>query len=484
MIIILLHIYLYYLGENRTKSKILILITLGILFALSSLVYNNLNFKTENGDRSSEYGEDITGETKNLKISKVSGKIRIDGNSGWADAKTAGTCTGSGTFSDPYIIEDLVIDGGFSGRCISIDFSNVYFKIENCTLYNSGLKWGDAGIILDAEVSNGQVINNTVYNSYNGIFLGTTNNINISRNILSNNDGVGIQSWHSTNNLILSNTIFSNNQGIVLFDSSSNTISGNEIDSNVHVGITLSDGSNNNEVLENVCNNHGGGGIDIISSNRNKISSNTITNNKGFGIILDEDSMCNEVSNNYFSGNPEDIQDNQLECPLPLEIVLAIVIPIVIITIVVTGIIIRKRRASKYEVARYYKLKEQEMQVMDGSDEILIPQKLKVEAAKDVGPEELVVLSSPEEIISKEKDDVQEAKEEDQEVVEPLSFITEEDIANVKKARKEKISLLKPSIPVKIEAPQPKMLSCVFCGMEVDAERNYCQLCGHKLKKK
>lgn len=46
-----------------------------------------------------------------------------------ADAKTAGICTGQGTYSDPYVIQDLVIDAGESGSCILIENSNDYFKI-------------------------------------------------------------------------------------------------------------------------------------------------------------------------------------------------------------------------------------------------------------------------------------------------------------------------------------------------------------------
>ena len=80
-----------------------------------------------------------------MKISAVSGKIHINNN--WSDAKVAGICTDSSTYSDPYIIEDLEIDGGGSGSCIFIENSNIPFRIENCTIYNSGRNSGDSGII-------------------------------------------------------------------------------------------------------------------------------------------------------------------------------------------------------------------------------------------------------------------------------------------------------------------------------------------------
>jgi hypothetical protein len=94
-----------------------------------------------------------------------------------------------------------------------------------------------------------------------------------------------------------------------------------------------------------------------------------VFSNNDVGILLDELSMCNEVYSNEFSANIEDIRDSQLECnSFPLEIVLAIVIPTFIIATVIAGIVLKKRRASKDEVARYYKLKELENQSIDDSD--------------------------------------------------------------------------------------------------------------------
>lgn len=42
--------------------------------------------------------------------------------------KLCGKCI----YSNPYVIEYLVIDGGYSGSCILIEYSEVYFIIENC----------------------------------------------------------------------------------------------------------------------------------------------------------------------------------------------------------------------------------------------------------------------------------------------------------------------------------------------------------------
>ncbi|MDX1799156.1 MAG: hypothetical protein R3255_10945, partial [Candidatus Lokiarchaeia archaeon] len=155
--------------KSNAKSKIMILIILGILFALAPMITINPSLITGNNNV-------INLDNEYLKISEISGKIHIINNSGWVDFKNAGNCTGSGTYSDPYVIEDLVIDAGGSGNCILIENSNVYFKIENCTLYNAG--WGsDAGIRL-LNVNNSLLIGNDCSSSYLGIDLsnGSYNN--------------------------------------------------------------------------------------------------------------------------------------------------------------------------------------------------------------------------------------------------------------------------------------------------------------------
>jgi hypothetical protein len=120
--------------KSNRKIKTLILIILGILFVFLPIFTSNLNFKN------SEFNDDKRLANENLKISKVSGKIHIDDTNptmNWSVAKKDGICTGNGTYSDPYVIEDLIINGGGSGDCILIENSNVYFRIENCTVYNS-----------------------------------------------------------------------------------------------------------------------------------------------------------------------------------------------------------------------------------------------------------------------------------------------------------------------------------------------------------
>lgn len=107
----------YQFGENYMKSnaniKIMMILTmLGILFMLLPIINSDVNFNTRNSDKSSESSENIIFDKKNLHLSLISKKIHINNN--WTDAETTGICTGNGTYSNPYIIEDLVIDGGGS----------------------------------------------------------------------------------------------------------------------------------------------------------------------------------------------------------------------------------------------------------------------------------------------------------------------------------------------------------------------------------
>jgi len=181
--------------KSNTNKKITIFITLGMIFALTPIIIYIFNFNTGNSENSTSYNVDYNLDNKNLKISAVSEKIHIDNN--WTAAKTALICTGNGTYSEPYIIEDLEIDVEGSGNCILIENSDVYFKIENCTVYNSGPSYHNAGIRL-SNVNNSLIISNNCSSNYYGIYLLECNNNTISGNNATNN-GRGIYLSGSNN---------------------------------------------------------------------------------------------------------------------------------------------------------------------------------------------------------------------------------------------------------------------------------------------
>ncbi len=183
------------MNSNRSmKMKIIMF----VIFIFTLVLSFNNNPNNKNSDTINLINE-------NVKISSVSEKIHINGNSGWLAFKNAGNCSGQGTYSDPYVIEDLIINGSGSGSCLFIENSDVYFRIENCTFFNSGNGEIDSGIKL-SYVYNGYIVNITSYNCRSGIFLSYSDNNTIIGNIFLNNF-YGILIEYSDNNLFYLNNI-------------------------------------------------------------------------------------------------------------------------------------------------------------------------------------------------------------------------------------------------------------------------------------
>jgi len=290
-------------------------------------------------DKSSDKNSDFSLEYENFKLSKVSGSIQIDGNSGWISAKNAGICTGSGTYFDPYVIEDLEINAKRMGSCILIENSYVHFKIENCTLFNARTQFQTIAGIYFNNVVNGKIINNNCSINDNGIYLYQSYNNEILNNTANSNEVSGINLEQSSNNVISGNIVkYNTNDGIKIVGSS-NTISGNIVihngyfeihafyahnnvfsentahaiilyvtTSNILSGNKVSNGSgivlfdsNNTNIFNNIIYNNWGG-IKLLESYNNKITGNTASNNNDHGIHL-EKSHYNTVSGNTASNS-------------------------------------------------------------------------------------------------------------------------------------------------------------------------------------
>ncbi len=190
-------------------------------------------------------------------------KIYINGNNQFTSENGVSNPSALGTEGDPFIIENWIIDAGGSGSAIFIENTNKYFKIENCSFYNSGSNVADAGMRF-YNVSNGIIINNTVSN--NG--------------------------W----------------SGMRLISSVNNTITNNIANNNPDLGIYLRDSSNSNNVTYNTCNNNGQWGIELyINSDGNLIKGNTVSSNNKVGIQINSGCDNNLIYYNTISGN---IQNN------------------------------------------------------------------------------------------------------------------------------------------------------------------------------
>lgn len=200
--------------------------------------------------------------------------ISINGNDAWASIAAANDwCTGSGSPNDPYLIENVTINGSGSGSCINISNSDVYFIVNNCTLYNSQNSEYHGGISL-TNTNNGELLNNNcsfnyigirlLNSSYNSIignivshagFMGirTSNSDynNISRNIASYNSLAGIAIGGDYNH-ISENIVISSHIGLYMKYSSFCTVTKNSLVSNGGSGLELASPCNENNFFNNV----------------------------------------------------------------------------------------------------------------------------------------------------------------------------------------------------------------------------------------
>jgi parallel beta-helix repeat protein len=174
--------------------------------------------------------------------------IDDDGNGGPSWSKTAELnlwCTGSGTWTDPYIIDGLEIDGNGTDNPITIRDSTQYFILQNCYIFNSDSVIFDAGIRLQ-NTDNGMIVNNNISNNNeNGIFLLQSDNNTFIGNHIELNDANGIFVYESNSNLISGNSIANNSMNGILIDLTSdfNNITNNIIANNSNYGVHLKDGN-------------------------------------------------------------------------------------------------------------------------------------------------------------------------------------------------------------------------------------------------
>jgi parallel beta-helix repeat protein len=327
----------------KSKTKVSILLALVIIFLFFVIFNSRFSNKFIANSKYLEFNEKDQGQIKLSGFWNLTGSpIYIDdsatgvGAHNWTWAETQPWCSGSGSWINPYVIENVTIDGQGSGSCIKIENSDVYFIIRNCTVYNSSSSFINAGIKLDY-VDNGKIIsNNCSDNDLIGILLLYSDNNTLLGNT-ANNNVAGIYIYNSDNNTLSGNLMnscgisvigsltemishsiditnlvnnkpvyyyankiglesknFTNAGQIILINCNNSAISGFNL-SNCTIGIYFSY-SHNNTISGNTANNNISG-LSLDYSDNNTISGNTASNNSNYGIILQE---CN---NNTFSGN-------------------------------------------------------------------------------------------------------------------------------------------------------------------------------------
>ncbi|MFX1567355.1 MAG: right-handed parallel beta-helix repeat-containing protein [Promethearchaeota archaeon] len=330
----LIGMYIRYNCDNNNIEKNMINRNdLGI--ALESSDYNNVSENTLYNNDWCIYEKDCVGNiiiNNDCTSPMVQTPIFIDGlatgigANNWTWAKSQPWCSGSGTEQDPYIIENLKMNGFTIDNGIEIWNSNVYFIIRNCIIYNSA-----EGIRFE-NVNNSRIIDNNFSNNDQGIYLEYSNNHVIFRNIFENNDNfAGLYVYEGDyinitgnyfnnnyegiyldtdceNNIIAENTINNNTDcGMyIYYECDNNIITKNIINNNEYDGIYLED-CDYNIISENEINNNDEKGIDFdLTCNNNVISHNIIYYNE-YGIILGDDSNYNEVLDNVVNYNYQGI---------------------------------------------------------------------------------------------------------------------------------------------------------------------------------
>ena len=209
--------------------------------------------------------------------------IFIDGNDPDRDWDDCPYVTGSGTYGDPYLIQDLTINCKGYGDGIYIANTRAYFRVENCTVLNSGA-FPKAGIRLEW-AGNGSLVDNKCFSARaGGIVVSCSANVTLTSNRCTENEGTGIEIYESLNITVeWGNCSFNGDTGILIYHSNETVVSHNIASHNGNRGITSSE-SNSTVITHNLCSYNKQLGIIIAYANDNIAADNNCTNNLDGGI--------------------------------------------------------------------------------------------------------------------------------------------------------------------------------------------------------
>jgi parallel beta-helix repeat protein len=278
---------------NR-KSKKFVSLFLVVVIAMSLMTMTALLQPQESDDPPSEP------PTRARIAYTTHATILIDGDVGFlGDNSSTGISWGSGTESDPYIIENLDIDAS-SPDGIHIRNSDVHFIVRGCHICNGFPMY--AGVRL-YNCTNGTLIDNICSGNDDGIYLHSSNDNEVIGNNCSSGNYRGIYLYLSDDNYVSDNDCSSNQfNGISLEFSDDNTVCNNECNSNIgrNVYIYFSD---NNTVNNNDCSMNSARCIYLYSSVNNTISDNNCSSNNAYGIIIEYSARITIINNDCRSGD-------------------------------------------------------------------------------------------------------------------------------------------------------------------------------------
>jgi parallel beta-helix repeat protein len=266
-----------------------------LLFVLLSLIVSALASSGAIGSITTYAPNSIT----KLTSSSV---IHVDNDAQLASLISSNGWSGTGTISNPYIIENLLINASGGPNAVFIGNTSAYIIVRYCSL--SGAVYSSLPFRAGCGIALYHARNATVENNYcswnkNGIWLYSSSGIILSNNDCTGNEyGIGTYSW-SNGNTISNNNCSGNKYGIYAHQSNYSNISWNICNSDYY-GICPY-WSDHCIVSNNTCNGiNNKNGIDLFQSNYNIISDNNCSDTL-HGIYL-ANSDYNIVQNDYCFG--------------------------------------------------------------------------------------------------------------------------------------------------------------------------------------
>ncbi len=279
--------------SGRVRANMFVVCIIGVLFFSG---FSSLTCNTQGG----------TSIFSKSPKSALNSPIFILGDAGWEQLRLAGNCTGSGSFLDPYGIENLVIEGGGVTGGIYIVNSTAYFRIENCTIDNIDPTYL-GGIVLN-NVTNAVLRNNTITGCPSGLLLTNCTRCIIDNNTFQGND-YGISFLNNVTLCVVQNNHASaNNVGIELQGfCTDNLVEKNDISLNLIDGLILLMNCSRNNITKNLILENSFKGLYLSQGVINSsVVNNTVTGNGKSGIWVNYWSIDNTIIRNNASGNNED----------------------------------------------------------------------------------------------------------------------------------------------------------------------------------
>lgn len=298
--------------NNHFKNKSYII----ILFLIASGLFANVFWTPP-----SEITSNNIDNKRSLKTSQHEISFIIINNDNWTGfAGEPWFHLGDGTENDPHRIENLTVNPNFMRSAIYIFNSDEHFIIQNCTILNAvfNFEWF-SGIEL-GYAENGIIRNNTIYNSYRGIWCSYSQNLNITNNKVFNCTENGIRIDYSLDLEISDNEIYETDvYGLYIrFDCSNIHIIGNTIYNNTGGGygaaIMFTGGSTyvnyDNYVYNNTLRGNVYGILISSYTNRTEVMYNEIFNSILTGMEIRNNCYDNYVFLNNLSNTHNALDDS------------------------------------------------------------------------------------------------------------------------------------------------------------------------------